>query len=150
MAVSFRRCKPSLISRNMRSRLDFSRGKYPLNAKDWPFSPLAISASKMEEGPTWGLTDQPALCAIRTAWAPGSATPGAPASVMTPMSSDCRNQASKSTKSCASECSFSKNVGRTFGFKSGKASFSNLLAALSLSTMKREQDLNASRAPVER
>ena len=42
--------------------------------------PDAISASRIDDGPTSGTTRMPAACAAATSAAPGSATPGQPAS----------------------------------------------------------------------
>ena len=48
--------------------------------------PDAISASSSDDGPTSGTTRTPAACAAATSAAPGSATPGQPASDSRPMS----------------------------------------------------------------
>src|SRR5690606_30615736 len=66
-----------------------SIGRYPLNAKPWPFMPLAINARSIDEGPTIGTTCISFSCAILTTSAPGSATPGHPASDNTPTSCPC-------------------------------------------------------------
>ncbi len=68
------------------SRSGFFTGRYPLKAKLCPLSPLAIKESKIDDGPTSGITVKPALCALRATLAPGSATPGQPASEITPKS----------------------------------------------------------------
>lgn len=144
--VSFLRCRPSFISFQILSLRCTSRGKYPLNAKCCPFMPEAIRASRIELGPTCGTTRHPALCAMRTAAAPGSATPGAPASESNAMSWSLLNHCSKSTKSSGCVCSLSKKLGFKFGFSSGKASLSNRRALLSLSTMSRSHCCNESMA----
>ena len=51
----------------------------------------AIIAKRIEEGPTRGTTCIPFSCASFTITAPGSATPGQPASLMTPTSSPAFN-----------------------------------------------------------
>ena len=57
--------------------------------------PLAMSASKIELGPTSGQTSNPFSCAAATSICPGSATPGQPASLMIPIflpcASNCKN-----------------------------------------------------------
>ena len=47
--------------------------------------PLAMSASRIELGPTSGQISNPFSCAAATNIWPGSATPGHPASLMMPI-----------------------------------------------------------------
>src|SRR5688572_7404760 len=58
--------------------------------------PEAISASRMDEGPTSGTTRTPASWARRTKAAPGSATAGQPASDRSPQSSPAARRATAS------------------------------------------------------
>src|SRR5882672_7446291 len=69
--------------------------------------PDAISASSMEEGPTSGTTRMPAAWARRTSAAPGSATPGQPASDMSPQSFPANSGASRESTLRSSVCSSS-------------------------------------------
>lgn len=149
ICVSFLFWSPSFISFQSLSRRWLSLGRYPLKAKFWPFIPDAIMARRIELGPTCGITRQPALCAIRTAAAPGSATPGAPASESNAMSASSLNHCKRSTRSSGRVCSFRRKLGLTLGFSSGKASFSKRLALRSLSTMSRLQSPKADRVRAE-
>src|SRR5689334_722543 len=69
--------------------------------------PDAMSASSMEQGPTSGTTRAPAAWARRTSTAPGSATPGQPASDMSPQSFPTNSDASRESTFRESVCSSS-------------------------------------------
>ena len=60
-------------------------GRYPTKAKLCPFNPEAITDKRIDEGPTKGTTGIFLRCAISTISAPGSATPGVPASEIIPI-----------------------------------------------------------------
>ena len=88
-----------------------SIGKYPLKAKDCPFIPEAIIASRIEDGPTNGITLMFFWCASFTISAPGSATPGQPASDNKPIVLPSKQGLIKLGKSSGCVCLFnSKSV----------------------------------------
>ena len=56
-----------------------------MNAKLCPENPLAITDISIEDGPTSGIMRMFFFCASATMSAPGSATAGHPASLITPI-----------------------------------------------------------------
>jgi hypothetical protein len=111
-----------------------------LNAKLWPFKPDAITASRIELGPTSGFTRTPRRCASRTRFAPGSATAGTPASDISPASWPATTGASSASSSDSGVLTFSSRIviscsGRASGVVSANF-FSSARAVLACSATK--------------
>lgn len=117
---------------------DFT-GRYPLKAKFCPLHPLAMSARRIDDGPTSGTTRMFCFWARATIVAPGSATAGQPASERMPMDFFCVTSGSRYIPmSALSVCSFSSKKVSVLMSSAESSFFKKRIAERTFSTIKKE------------
>lgn len=109
--------------------------RYPWKVKDCPFIPDAINAKRIDDGPTSGTTSILCLCANATMLAPGSATPGHPASESRPTDFPSLIYCRKAFSALALSCSFSSHMVSVGKRMSGTMALRLCLALFACSTM---------------
>ncbi len=127
------------VDSSSRTRLAFSAslmGRYPLKENPCPLNPDAMSDIRMLEGPASGTVFSPSRCAMAATDAPGSATPGHPASLIMPTGCPFLSGSRKEWISLGSVCPFSsQNVQSPMG-NEGSHLRRKRLAVRTFSTMK--------------